>query len=320
MRARWGASANTGPQIRMGDERATRAPWRWRAAAAVIAAICLVTLTPCVSSALRARLAGGERALLGHSHAIPWLKAQVSMHLPVLFTQPGDGQGSDHTYWQVGAMAGPEASDATGMRASITTRLPQTVAAHTTNYYWVGSYLDDGSFVQTGYYVAWTDPNDAGWFYCSFNAAGAEGPCVYGPEGSVGADGTTHTYALEVEPASTASGADADSATWAALVDSAAVGQFAWSSGNTGDNSPSVYAESSGFTPHQATSQLGPVDFPAPIATRSEGQSAYIPADHLRPVYSASDVCPPYGVDSDGQGGVLLGSGLDCPSASQWLW
>jgi hypothetical protein len=295
----------------------------------VIVAICLVTLTPAVSPALRAGVARGERALLGHSHAISWLKAQVSMHLPQLYTEPlvtepGGSGGGSHTYWQVGVMAGPDASDATGMRTSITTRLPQTVAAQTTNYYWIGSYLDDGSFVQAGYFVSWSDPSDAGWFYCSFNAAGTEGPCVYGPEGSAGADGTTHTYALEAAPTSAtnggADGTDTGGATWAVYVDGAAAGQFAWSSGNTGDNSPSAYAESSGFAPHQATSRLGPVDFPAPIAARPDGQTAYVPADHLRPVYSASDVCPPYGADADGQGGVLLGSGLDCPSAGQWLW
>ena len=295
------------------------APWRLRGAAMVISAICLLALTPCLSSALSARLARGERALLGHSRAVPWLLAQVSMHTPlVVSSQPGDG---DHTYWQVGVMAGPEASDTSGMRTRITTQLPQTVAARTTNYYWIGSYLDDGSFVQIRYFVPWSSPDSAGWFYCAFTASGDEGPCEYGPDGSVGANGSTHTYMLAVDTSAGAPTLDGSGQViWDAVIDGVAVGRFAWTSGDTGDNSPGVYAESSGFAPHAATSELGPVDFPAPVMVRADGQTAYAVAAHLRPVYSAGNVCPPYGARADGQGGVLLGSGLSCPLVSQWLW
>lgn len=309
------------PHFNTCASRHAPALWRLWCAMLVMCAICLLALSPAISSLLRVRLAHGERALLGHAHAVPWLMAQVSMHAPLVYAAPDDGS---HTYWQVGMMAGPDASDASGMRASITTRLPQSVAAHTTNYYWIGSYLDDGSFVQAGYFVSWTDPTSAGWFYCAFTAAGSEGPCVYGPAGSAGAGGTTHTYTLETISPATSAATPADvgpgTITWVAQVDSKPVGQFGWSSAETGNNSPSVFAESSGFTPHSAASQLGPVDFPAPIAVRAAGQSTYVVAAHLRPVYSAGDVCPPYGAAADGQGGVLLGSGLACPPVSQWLW
>jgi hypothetical protein len=235
--------------------------------------------------------------------------------LPSLFGAPGDnaasGSTGSHQYWQVGLSAGPEASNATGMRTTISTVLPQQVASQTTNYYWIGSYLADSSFIQVGYYVAWYDPVVAGWFYCAFTPTQQKGPCVYGPSGSAGADGTVHSYALE---------SSQDATQWTALVDGRSVGSFGWTSGTTGQDSPGIYAESSGFTAHAAESTLGPVDFTQPIATRAAGQASYHLAQHLRPAYAAEDVCPPYGAASDGTGGVLLGSGLGCPADGQWLW
>jgi hypothetical protein len=103
------------------------------------------------------------------------------------------------------------------------------------------------------------------------------------------------------------------------LVDGEAVGQFIWTSGTTGANSPSIYAEASAFTSHTATNQLGPVDFPEGVQIRGAGQDAFTPAAHLGPVYSAPDVCPPYGVSGDGGNGALLGSGLPCPATANWL-
>lgn len=229
-----------------------------------------------------------------------------------------------HQYWQVGLVAGPEARNAVAMRTAIVTRLPQAVANHTTNYFWIGSYLADGSFIQVGYYVPWYDQQSAGWFYCAFTAAGTKGPCVYGPLGSAGVDGATHTYALETTPLADPDRVPASAVgppmAWRALMDGAAIGHFVWTSGVTGPNSPSIYAESSGFAPHAATSQLGPVDFPVTVQTRSADQPEYASATHVRPVYAASDVCPPYGLGDDQHGGVLLGTGLPCPAADAWLW
>jgi hypothetical protein len=235
--------------------------------------------------------------------------------LPSLFGAPGDNAASgaigSHQYWQVGLSAGPEASNATGVRTTISTVLPQQVASQTTNYYWIGSYLADSSFIQVGYYVAWYDPAAAGWFYCAFTPTQQKGPCVYGPAGSAGANGTVHSYALEYSQGATQ---------WTALVDGRPVGSFSWTSGTTGQDSPGIYAESSGFTAHTAESTLGPVDFTQPIATRAAGQASYHMAHHMRPAYDAEDVCPPYGAASDGTGGALLGSGLGCPADDHWLW
>jgi hypothetical protein len=225
------------------------------------------------------------------------------------------GSSGAHQYWQVGLVAGPQASDATAMATRIVTRLPQRVANHTTNYFWIGSYLADGSFIQVGYYVAWYDPDAAGWFYCAFTPSQRKGPCAYGSEGSAGANGSVHTYVLEAR-----SEGRSRQVVWQAALDDWRAGSFAWASGTTGQNTPGIYAESSGFAPHAPTSQLGPVDFPGGIATVQIGAKTYVPASHARAVYGTPDICPPYGATSDGRGGALLGSGLACPSEDTWLW
>ena len=243
--------------------------------------------------------------------------AKVTAALHQLFTSnssrtpPGIAAGHSGPkmlqFWQVGLEAGSEDEDAIGARSTIQTRLPQRVSVNTTNYFWVGAYLRDNSFIQVGYYVPWYDESHAGWFYCAFYANGGEGPCTYGALGSAGANNTHHTYTMQAVTSSTGH------VSWKLSVDSRQVGSFTWSSGRTGANVPMIYAESSGFTPHPSTSQLGPVDFLSGLQVLLRGAAGYQPAAHLFVMYSASSVCPPFGMRSDGQGGVLLGSGLLCP-------
>jgi hypothetical protein len=212
--------------------------------------------------------------------------------------------GGTHQYWQVGLGAGDDSADASGMRADIETRLPQRVSQDTTNYFWIGSYLRDRSFIQAGYYIPADHADQAGWFYCAFTPSRARGPCQYGALGSAGVNGSRHTYTLEsVQPG----------AHWRVLMDGKLLGQFAWTASDSGASLPVIYAESSGYAQHGATSQLGPVAI-AGFATRHAGSASYVPAAHLRVMYSAANVCPPYGVQSDGHGGMLLGSGLACPA------
>lgn len=223
------------------------------------------------------------------------------------------GPHAQHQYWQVGVMADASSTHASGMRAHITTRLPQRVADMTTNYFWIGSYLSDGSFIQIGYWIPWYDSARAGWFYCAFDNGRHKGPCIYGAMGTAGIDGASHTYALEAG-ADHASAADGGGATtWRAMMDGRSLGEFRWTAGETGTNAPAIYAELSGFTPHASISQLGPVDFVGGIETRHRGQFSYQRAAHMTAAYSAANVCPPYGIAVDRRGGVLLGSGLACP-------
>ncbi len=225
---------------------------------------------------------------------------------------PSDGP---HTVWQVGLAADSASANATGMRATIGTRLPQQVSANTSNYYWVGSYLRDGSFVQIGYYVSASDQSQAGWFYCAFHPDGSAGPCQYGPEGSAGEDGARHVYTLETV-ADTADGQPQ----WRASMDDTQIGVFVWSASNTGQYTPDIYAESAGYSAHDSSSVLGPVDFTDGIAWRGAAGSAYQRAAHVEVMYSATNICPPYGVASDGGNGALLGSGLACPDRFSQLW
>lgn len=234
-------------------------------------------------------------------------------HLPG--APSSSGSGGPHTTWQVGLAAAGAPFQNTGVRTTIVTRLPQRVSDQTTNYFWVGAYLSDKSFLQAGYYVPSYDDAHAGWFYCAFTASGQKGPCKLGPLGSAGADGSRHTYTLEA-----VSGATAGAVDWRVTMDGATIGQFAWTADDTGAFMPGIYAESSGYAPHAAASQLGPVDFSGGIQVRPSGQSGYVAAAHVLVQYNAANVCPPYGVAADGSGGALLGSGLDCPAGSSLLW
>lgn len=211
-----------------------------------------------------------------------------------------------HQYWQVGLGGSDNSAHATGMRTVIETRVPQQVSQDTTNYFWIGSYLADRSFIQAGYFVPSYDTARAGWFYCAFGGDGKQGPCKYGALGTAGSNGTRHTYTLE-------SSIDATGQPeWRVMLDGAQLGQFTWTSGETGASVPVIYAESSGFTPHEATSQLGPVEFSG-IEARHAGNTTYAASSPLRVMYNAPNICPPYGIAGNGHGGAFLGSGLACP-------
>ena len=220
-------------------------------------------------------------------------------------TQP---QPSTMQFWQVGLQASADDANAIGARSIIQTRLPQQVSENTINYFWVGTFLADGSFIQAGYFVPWNDETHAGWFYCAFYPDGREGPCVYGASGSAGANGTNHLYTLEATTGAS------ENVSWKITLDDVVVGKLAWSSGSTGSYVPMIYAESSGYHPHPGTSQLGPVDFVSGLDVLQAGQAQFEPAMHLYVMYSAPTVCPPYGIGRDGHGGILLGSGLPCPT------
>ncbi len=214
--------------------------------------------------------------------------------------------------WQVGVQAPPGDAHATALSVRMQTRLPQKVAANTTNYFWVGSYLSDGSFIQVGYYVPWYQSDAAGWFYCAFTDPQSSGDCHDGALGTVdGAGSSWHTYGLEAEANTDGSGAPG----WAVTFDGQNVGSFAWSALDTGSHAPTIFAESSGTAPRAVPGdQLGPVDF-SRFGVVLAGQRGEQTITDGLPSYNAPNVCPPFGIRPDGRGGLLLGSGLDCPGA-----
>jgi hypothetical protein len=241
------------------------------------------------------------KTLLGH--VIPWYEGQSGTATHTV--PPGTAKLQ---FWQVGLQASAEDTDSIGARTTIETRVPQEVSQDTTNYFWVGAYLRDDSFIQAGYYVPWNDSSRAGWFYCAFHPNGREGPCVYGALGSAGNNQTRHTYTIE------AMGGTGSQPYWQVWQDSRVLGRFEWSANDTGPNVAMIYAESSGSSPHPGTSRLGPVDFVGGLEVLPKDERTYRPAAHLIVMYSAPLVCPPYGIRLDGQGGILLGSGLPCPT------
>jgi hypothetical protein len=212
--------------------------------------------------------------------------------------------------WQVGVQAPQAAAHATALRVRMQARLPQSVATDTTNYFWVGSYLRDGSFIQVGYYVPWYQSDEAGWFYCAFATPQSSGDCNDGTLGAVGG-GAWHIYGL----AATADADGSGSPGWVATFDGQRVGAFAWPVQDTGAHAPTIFAESSSTTLRDApTGDLGPVDF-SQFTVRRDGQRTDQTITTGLPAYNAPNVCPPFGIGTDGSGGVLLGSGLACPAA-----
>ena len=213
-----------------------------------------------------------------------------------------------HAIWQVGLQAPPSDAHATALRVRMQTRLPQKVAANTTNYFWIGSYLSDGSFIQIGYYVPWYQSDQAGWFYCAFADPQSNGDCHDAALGTVDGGGSWHTYSLEAA----ADGGGAPG--WAATFDGQQVGTFSWPAQDTGSHAPTIFAESSGNDPRATPGgDLGPVDFSQFTAQLSGQRDGRTITDGL-PSYNAANVCPPFGIRADGHGGVLLGSGLNCPA------
>lgn len=291
--------------------RRRRFPWFF--ALCVVGLLALVAPMP--QRSVGALAAQGSQLVASGFYGVERLGAKVPDTISLLVNPH-----APHQYWQVGVMADASGAHANGLRTSIITRLPQHVSDTTTNYFWIGSYLRDGSFIQIGYWVPWYDSAHAGWFYCAFDAGQRKGPCVYGTMGTAGADGGAHSYALEAGAEQAGMDGGGGQATWRALVDGQVVGEFHWTAGETGSNAPALYAESSGFVPHGSSSQLGPVDFRGGIETRHVGQSRYVRATHATAAYSAANVCPPYGIVADGHGGVLLGSGLACPDRYSELW
>lgn len=223
---------------------------------------------------------------------------------------PSATSGS-HAIWQVGVQAPPGDAHVSALSVRMQTRLPQKVAANTTNYFWIGSYLSDSSFIQVGYYVPWYQSDQAGWFYCAFADPQSSGDCHDGALGTVdGAGAPWHTYRLEAVTSAGGSGTPG----WTASLDGQDVGSFAWSTQDTGTHAPTIFAESSGTTPRATPGdQLGPVDF-SQFSVVLSGQRDEQTITAGLPSYNAPNVCPPFGIRPDGHGGVLLGSGLTCPA------
>src|SRR5579884_1825330 len=50
-------------------------------------------------------------------------------------------------FWQVGVFADDDAANIVGMRTTIRTHVPTTITSQTADYFWIGAYLADRSFI-----------------------------------------------------------------------------------------------------------------------------------------------------------------------------
>ncbi len=219
-----------------------------------------------------------------------------------------------HQYWQIGVVADSSAINSTGMQTRIQTRLPSAVTAGTSEYFWIGSYLSDRSFIQIGYAIPWNQLRGE-WFYCVFSSIGVKGPCVYGEPGSVGGTGKWNTFALTSAPIGNGR------FLWTAELNGIRLGSFSMQTGSTGPNTPGVYGEQSSYTAASASDVFPEIEFFPAIQVISAGHSnRYSAPNHATVYYSAANVCPPYGLAVVQPNNVYIGSHLSCAQPYQYVW
>jgi hypothetical protein len=217
--------------------------------------------------------------------------------------------------WQVGAIADDDATNIVAMRTTIRTHIPSAIPDKTSDYFWIGAYLADGSFIQIGYAASWYDHSPR-WFYCMFDSAGVKGACPQGPDHSAGSEGSWHSYELRATPGDTPG-----IWIWTAQVDGKSVGSLSAPSGAVTASHISIVAEQSSFTPHLPSNALGAVEFRPAIELMTEGNQAHFRAPQsARAAYSSDQICPPYGIAASGTNDVRLGSGLPCLLNGSDLW
>jgi len=245
----------------------------------------------------------------------------LSQHRLLLLLRPTQisltptGTPAPQLNWQVGAYADDEAANIVGMQTTIRTQIPSAIADRTADYFWIGAYLADRSFIQIGYAITWFDHSPR-WFYCTFDPSGVKGACPQGPDHSAGSEGSWHTYTLQAAPGETSG-----TWTWTAQVDGKTVGSLSTHSGTTMASHIGVFAEQSAFTPHAPSNVLGPVEFRPAIEMATAGNANHFSAPQdARAMYLPDQACPPYGIAISGTNDVRLGSGLPCLLNGSDLW
>jgi hypothetical protein len=166
---------------------------------------------------------------------------------------------SDPYWFQEGAIGDSNIYQSTG--ASVMIRTVYDSVNNDAHSYWVGSILNNGAFVQVGYYNGLTTTNQyycCAWFYEYFPAGNTNSPPIIGPAGSAGPIGSWHTYTMNF----TGSGI------WSFYMDNQFLGsspaqgqQYYLGSGdtNSGSHSAAVLAEVAQTTSN--TDVIGPAEF-----------------------------------------------------------
>ncbi|MDE1845796.1 MAG: hypothetical protein KGH53_00725 [Candidatus Micrarchaeota archaeon] len=234
-------------------------------------------------------------------------------------------------YWyQYGARAGVTSAQNSGAAITIQTITPQKSKSGSLGY-WVGENLDNGAFLQVGYvvenvsgmYPALCDlascrnyeqlsAGDTQWFYEYF-PSGYNGGFLgaLGPDNSVGANGTSHTYAFY-----------ASSGKWYFTLDGKILGNVSLGSSTSGPSMPVAFGEVANTT--GVSSPVPQIIFSNFSFYRSgvfkavQQGLAYIGYG----VGSKTDMRNPYGVQELGNriNYFAIGSGLAQPINNTILW
>lgn len=132
-----------------------------------------------------------------HSESLDRLVSGQPLRIPEGPMGVASGSVGDPYWFQEGAIGDSSIYRSTG--ATVTIRTVYDNVNNDAHSYWVGSILNNGAFVQVGYYNGLTTTNQyycCAWFYEYFPAGNTNSPPIIGPAGSAGPIGSSHTYTM----------------------------------------------------------------------------------------------------------------------------
>jgi hypothetical protein len=221
-------------------------------------------------------------------------------------------------YWfQEGVIGDSSIYQSTG--ASVMIRTVYDNVNNDAHSYWVGSILNNGAFVQVGYYNGLTTTNQyycCAWFYEYFPAGNTNSPPIIGPAGSAGPIGSWHTYTMNY----TGSGV------WSFYMDSQYLGssptqgeQYYLGPGdtNSGSHPAAVLAEVAQATADKDV--IGPAEFKNFMYETNSSPWQSVPVGKVHIGYGATssmNLPNPYGASEvfGKQNDFLTGSDLSNPT------
>src|SRR5690348_16013917 len=224
-------------------------------------------------------------------------------------------------YWfQEGVVGDSNIYQSTG--ASVVIRTVYDSLNNDAHSYWVGSILNNGAFVQVGYYNGLTTTNQyycCAWFYEYFPAGNNNSPPIIGPAGSAGPIGSWHTYTMNYT----------NNYIWSFYIDNRYLGsspasgqQYFLGTGDTNSGSHPVAALSEVAQSSDNTDVIGPAEFQKFQYETSPCRGMLVPTGKVHVgsgVTSSTNLSNPYSV-TDIQGvsnDFLTGSGIPLPGNDQ---
>jgi hypothetical protein len=232
---------------------------------------------------------------------------------------------------QVGAWGDDASRNNSGVQAEIRTHIYQANQSDF-DYFWVGDNLNNGAFIQFGYFYEpgyfclkglWSGEtftclggsdrvgsSDARWQW-QYWPDGYKHEFYYeiGPAGSAGMDGTWHVYSIMPN------GTDG----WSFVLDGQPVGSVPFQPTLSTDP---AYVVAEKVTSSQPFANLGPVEFRNLAYLKENGWNAVDSLTVLKgcAVNTDCNVDNPYGVSLKGPNHIAAGSEIQTPATSGLLW